>query len=54
MPNLVDTLLFTGRQRRRHRIDHLGDRRLADIGMPHDQMRRVQPFLLGSMVSRSG
>lgn len=54
MPNLVDTLLLRGRQRRHHRIDYLDDRLLADIGMPRDEMRRVQPFLVGSMVSRSG
>jgi uncharacterized protein YjiS (DUF1127 family) len=54
MPSFVDTLLLRNRTRRYHRIGHLDDRLLADIGMPRDEMRRMQPFLLGSMVARSG
>ena len=54
MPNFVDSLLQRSRQSRHQRIDHLDDRLLADIGVPRDPMHRAQPFLLGSMVSRSG
>lgn len=53
MPKFVDSLLLSSRLRRHQRIDHLDDHLLADIGLPRDQMRRVQPFLLGSLVARS-
>ncbi len=54
MPNFVDSFLQRSRQRRFQRLNHLDDRLLADIGMPRDPMHRALPFLLGSMVSRSG
>lgn len=54
MPRFVDSILLNSRLRRHQRIDQLDDRLLADIGMPRDRMRSVQPFLLGSMVARSG
>jgi hypothetical protein len=54
MSKFVDSLLLKGRLRRHQRVDLLDDRLMADIGMPREQMRHVQPFLLGSMVARSG
>lgn len=54
MSRFVDSLLLNSRLRRHQRIDRLDERLLTDIGMPRDRMRGVQPFLLGSMVARSG
>ena len=52
MSKFVDSLLLNSRLRRHQRIDQLDDHLRADIGLPSDQMRRVQPFLLGSLILR--
>jgi len=52
MSKIVDSLLLNTRVRPRQRLDLLDDRLRADLGLPSDQMRRVQPFLLGSLIAR--
>ena len=44
--------LLIVRPRRDVRLDLLDDRLLADMGMPRDQIRHAQPFLLGSLIAR--
>jgi len=52
MPKFVDSLLHNSRVRRHQRLDLLDDRLRADMGLSGEQMRRVQPFLLGSLIAR--
>lgn len=52
MPKFVDSLLLNSRVRRHQRLDLLDDRLRADMGLTGEQTRRVQPFLLGSLIAR--
>jgi hypothetical protein len=52
MSKFVDSLLLNSRLRRHQRIDQLDDRLRADMGLPADELRRVRPFLLGSLIAR--
>lgn len=52
MSKFVDSLLLNSRLRRYQRIDQLDDRLRADMGLPSEQLRRAQPFVLGSLILR--
>ena len=52
MSRFVDSLLLNSRLRRHQRFDQLDARLRADMGLPSDEMHRVRPFLLGSLISR--
>jgi len=52
MPKFVDSLLLKNRQRREQRFGLLDDHLRADMGLPSAALRRVQPFVLGSLIFR--
>lgn len=52
MSKFVDSLLLNSKLRRHQRIDQLDDRLRADMGLPSEQFRRAQPFVLGSLILR--
>lgn len=52
MSRFVNPWPLNRKLRRHQRNDQLDDRLRADMGLPGEQLRHAEPFLLGSLIVR--